>query len=280
MRSSGSVEGVADVMSRFDDNKKLAKQPPMQAPRTATHVHRIGPIPVQHGQRTQNSPTNPARGHRAQALLAYKADANELVAATKSAARLAAEAAFAAPQVRSLVQPLAQVTVRRTRSASVAVEPPPEASDSPTIEPTARGPRVFKVEAAPISPSVEAGLATLPPPTEGSTHSDSLPAHAPATPSERRIATDKRPGPVLHVVHAPPKRQRESEVLQRQLELLTSGLDRVKPVLETIARAQAFSLVDERFAREWMRLSQKVDRLRAQIRAQVHWPLTSGEPWR
>ena len=160
-------------MSRFDDNKKLAKQPPMQAPSTAPHVHRIGPTPVQHGQRTQNSATNPARGHRAQALLAYRADANELAAATKSAARLAAEAAFAAPQVRSLAQPLAQVTVRRTRSASVAVEPPPEASDSPTIEPTARGPRVFKVEAAPISPSVEAGLATLPPPTEGSTHSDS-----------------------------------------------------------------------------------------------------------
>lgn len=139
---------------------------------------------------------------------------------------------------------------------------------------------MFRVEAAPISPSVEAGLATLPPPTEGSTHSGTLPAHAPATPRERRIATDKRPGPVSHVVHAPPKRQRESEVLQRQLDLLTSGLDRVKPVLETIARAQAFSLVDERFVREWMRLSQKLDRLRAQIRAQVRWPLTSGEPWR
>ena len=95
----------------------------------------------------------------------------------------------------------------------MAVEPPPEASDSPTIEPTARGARVFRVEAAPISPSVEAGLATLPPPTEGSTYSGTLPEHAPATPRERRIATDKRPGPVLHVVHAPPKRQRESEVL-------------------------------------------------------------------
>jgi hypothetical protein len=280
MRSSGSVDGVADVMSRFDDNMKLAEQPAMQAPRTAQHAHRIGPIPVQHGQRTQNSVTNPAPGRRAQALLAYRADANELVAATKSAARLAAEAAFAAPQVRSLAQPLAQVTVRRTRSASVAVEPPLEASDSPTIEPTARGARVFRVEAAPISPSVEAGLATLPPPTEGSTHSDSLPAEAPAIRRPRRIATDKRPGPVSHVVHAPPKRQRESEVLQRQLDLLTSGLDRVKPVLETIARAQAFSLVDERFVREWMRLSQKLDRLRAQIRAQVRWPLTSGEPWR
>jgi hypothetical protein len=231
---------------------------------------------VQHGQRTQNSATNPARGHRAQALLAYRADANELAAATKSAARLAAEAAFAAPQV----QPLAQVTVRRTRSASVAVEPPPEASDSLTIEPTARSARVFRVEAAPISPSVEAGLATLPPPTEGSTYSGTLPAHATEPPRERRIATYKRPGPVLHVVHAPPERQRESEVLQRQLELLTSGLDRVKPVLETIARAQAFSLVDERFAREWMRLSKKVDRLRAQIRAQVRWPLISDEPWR
>ena len=280
MRSSGSVEGVADVMSRFDDNMKLAKKPPMQAPRTATHVHRIGPTPVQHGQRTQNSATNPARGHRAQAVLAYKADANELAAATKRAARLAAEAVFAAPQVRSLVQPLAQVTVRRTRSASVAVEPPPEASDSPTIEPTARCPRVFKVEAAPISPSVEAGLATLPPPTERSTHSDSLPAEAPAIRRPRRIATDKRPGPVLHVIQAPPERKLEAEVPQPRLDFLTGKLDRVTPVLETIARAQAFSLFDERFAREWLRLSQKVDRLHAQIRAQVRWPLTSGELWR
>ena len=235
---------------------------------------------MQHGQRTQNSPTNPARGHRAQALLAYKADANELVAATKSAARLAAEAAFAAPQVRSLVQPVAQVTVRRTRSASMAVEPPPEASDGPTIEPTAKGARVFRVEVAPLSPSVEAGLATLPPPTEGSTHSGSMPAQAPAIRRPRCIATDKRPGPVLHVIQAPSERKREAEVPQHRLDLLTGKLDRATPVLETINRAQAFSLFDERFGREWTRLSQKVDRLHGEIRAQVRLPLCSGEPWR
>ncbi len=241
----------------------------MQAPRTAAHVPRIGPIPVLHGQRTQNSATNTALGHRAQALLADQADANERVAATRSAARLAAEAAFAAPQVRSLAQPSAQVIVRRTRSASLAVEPTPEASHRPTIELTAKSARVFRVEAAPTSQSVEPGSATLPPKTEGSTRSGSLPAQARAIPHPRRIGTDKRPGPVLHVVPAPSEPRREAEVPQPRLALLTAELDRVTPVLETIARAQAFSLVDERFAREWMRLSRKVERLHAQIRAQV-----------
>ena len=224
---------------------------------------------VQNGQRTQNSATNKALRHRAPALLAYEADVNDLAAATKSAARLAAESAFVAPQVRSLPQPLALIIVRRTRSASLLVKPTPEASDSPTSELTAKGPRVFRVEAPPTPRSAEASFAALPPPTETSRHSGSLPAQTPANPNARRIATDKRPGPVLHVVHVPPERKREAEAPQPRLDLLIGELERVTPVLEVIARAQAFSLVDERIARELLRLSRKLDALHAQIRAQM-----------
>jgi hypothetical protein len=53
------------------------------------------------------------------------------------------------------------------------------------------------------------------------------------------------------------------------LDLLLGELERVTPVLEFIARAQTFSLVDERIAREWLRLSRKVDKLHEQIRARV-----------
>ena len=97
----------------------------------------------------------------------------------------------------------------------------------------------------------------------------SLAAQTPANSNARRIATDKRPGPVLHVIHAPPERTRTAEAPQPRLALLIGELERVTPVLEIIARAQAFSLVDERIEREWLRLSRKVDKLHAQIRAQV-----------
>ncbi len=225
--------------------------------------------PLQHGQRTQNSTTSKALGHRAQALLAYKADANELAVEVKSAARLAAEAAFSAPQLGPLPAPSAQVTVRRTRSARLDGEPTPRAINGPTLELTAKAARVFRVEAAASSQAVEAGLAALSPTTKGSTHGASLPAQAPAIPHPRRIANDKRPGPVLHVIHASPDRKRDVQAPQARLDFLTSELARVTPVLETIAQAQAFNLVDERFAREWLRLSRKVDKLHAQIRAQV-----------
>lgn len=229
----------------------------------------MGQLPLQHGRRIQNSATNKAPGHRAQALLAFGADADDLAAATRSAARLAAEAAFAAPQVRSLPQTSAQVIVRRTRSASLAGKPKPEAGDGPTIETAARGARVFRVEAAPTSRSARAGIAVEPSPTEASTHSSSLPVHAPASPNGRRIAADKRPGPVSHVILAPSEREREAEAPQPRLDLLLGELERVTPVLEFIARAQAFSLVNERIAREWLRLSRKVDKLHEQIRARV-----------
>lgn len=92
-------------------------------------------------------------------------------------------------------------------------------------------------------------------------------AQAPASPNGRRIAADKRPGPVLHVILAPPEREREAEAPQPRLDLLLGELERVTPVLEFIARAQPFSLVDERLAREWLRLSRRVDKLHEQIRA-------------
>ena len=224
---------------------------------------------VQRGQRTQNSGSNRALGHRSQKSLAYVADANDLAAATKSTARLEAEAAFATLQVRSLPQLSAQVIVRRTRSANFAGKPTPEGDNGSTTQLTAKCSRVFRVEAPPPSRSLEASFAALPPPAEASTHNRSMPAQAAANPTARRIATDRRPGPVLHVIHAPPERKREAGVPRSQFDLLTGELERVNPILEIISRAQAFCLLDKRVAREWLRLSRKVDELHAHIRAQM-----------
>lgn len=222
---------------------------------------------MQHGQRIQNSAPNTLFGRRAQTLMAYKGEPDERVEVTRSAARLAAEAAFAAPQVVVLAQqPAAKVMVRRTRSASLAAEPPPEPTHGAAIELTPKSARVFRVEAAPKAPSVEACSASSPPQAEESTLSAGSLVKAPAIPKPRRIGTDKRPGPVLHVV-APSEPTRPVEVRPPRLDWLAGELGRVTPVLEGIARAQAFTLVDERCAREWMRLSRKVDRLLAQIRA-------------
>ena len=232
---------------------------------------------MQHGQRTQNAAPNKSPRHRAQARQAGQQDANDLTAATRSAARLAAEAAFALPRISSLpVQPT-QVSVRRSRSAGLAVKPTPIPAPTPVgnggsdFELTVKGARVFRVEAVPTPQPVEATCAGVPLPNETSKHQGNLPDQVHA--NSRRIASDKRPRPVLHLIHALPEllpeRQTEAEAPQPRLGLLIGELQRVTPALEMIARAQAFSLVDERMAREWQRLSRQLDELHAKILTQI-----------
>lgn len=196
-------------------------------------------------------------GHRGQQLLAREPDTGNQGAAPKSAARLAAEAAFALPETSAWPQQPAQVSVRRARFASLVQPPSPEGEDGPTTELAIKGSRVFRVEAEAAAPVVNTLDPALPP------------APSPAHPTERRIASDKRPGPVSHVVHALPERQPEAATLQRRLGLLWGDLQGVMPDLGLIAHAQAFSLVDEHLTDEWLHLSEQVDALHAQIQNQA-----------
>ena len=78
-----------------------------------------------------------------------------------------------------------------------------------------------------------------------------------------------RPGPVVHVIHALPMRRREIEVAQPTLGALIVELVRVGPVLEEIERAQSLLFIDERFSKEWQRLSLRADELRRELQAQL-----------
>ena len=185
---------------------------------------------------------------------------------------MAAEAAFAVPQViASSAQP-AQVSVRRTRSASLAVTPAPEGQVELGTEQLTKEPRVFRVDAVPTPPSLEL-LAASPEMTEAAPHSAILAAQTPDQAVSHRIASDKRPGPVRHVIHALPEllgdQRGDAEARQPQLRMLMAELQAASPDLAIIAQAQAFSLVDERMAREWQRLSRQLDELHAKVLAQL-----------
>lgn len=226
---------------------------------------------MQHGQRTQHSTSNNALRQRTRAPFAREPDINDLTAATKSAARLAAEAAFALPQVYPLPQQPAQVSVRRNRSAGLAVAPVTEGNLELNTEQPAKSSRVFRIEAAPMPQSIAASFAASSTTTEASTHNDVLAAQTPEQPNSRRIASDKLPRPVMHFIHTmpdlQPERQPDADKPQPRLGALIAKLQGVTPDLEMIARAQTFSLVDRRLTREWLRLSRQIDELHAKILA-------------
>lgn len=221
------------------------------------------------GRRTQNSAPNNFHRHRTQELPARTPATNDLAAASRSAARRAAEAAFDAPQVQSLPQHPAQVFVRRSRAAGFAAKAVPEQDDVPNVKATAKASRVFRVAAAQVPRTAETADLASRSPMETSACSGGAGAHTPALPSARRVATDKRPGPVLQVVHALPERRRETAAPQPRPALLIAETARLEPALKMLAPAQAFSLVDERVVREWRGLARKIDDLHAQIRARM-----------
>jgi hypothetical protein len=222
---------------------------------------------VQFGHRTQNSASKkfqrlpiqrlPARSGSGSGSGNHNSTSSD--AAPMSAARLAAEAAFAPAPVHDappLLLP-AQVVVRRARGAPLTLAAA-AATDSagPSAASSTKGPRVFRVEAA-ASPIA---LADDHPRWPATTNGHDGVAHMP-TSRPRRTAADKRPGPVLHVVHALPARPEPAPQAQR-LDELTVQLARLEPVLADIRRAQAFRLVDESCAREWQRLSGVADDIR------------------
>jgi hypothetical protein len=135
-----------------------------------------------------------------------------------------------------------------------------------------KAPRVFRVDAAPTPPSVDL-LAASPGTTEAAPHSAILAAQTPDQAVLHRIASDRRPGPVTHFFQTLPElprnQQVEAETPRPRLGVLMAELQGLSPDLEMIAQAQAFSLVDESVAREWLRLSRQLDELHAKILAQM-----------
>lgn len=184
-----------------------------------------------------------------------------------SAARLAAEAAFAASPFDPAPPSQAQVTVRKSRLAvgSLAVAMPPATATATNNSPsalTSKGSRVFRVDASGSAPSGPAPVARPAGPTGADGPSIDVSART------RRIAIDKRPGPVLHVIHALPARSREIQAVPPTLETLIAELARVESVLESIHRAQTFTVIDDRYADEWQRLSQRAEEICKGLQAQ------------
>ena len=189
-----------------------------------------------------------------------------------SAARLAAEAAFAAPRLDPSPPLQASVTVRRARPSRGAVEtvtaPPSGVAEGPL---DSRSPRVFRVEASMLrSPTEPEGmdppqLALLAPPA------DRISPVATPVKRRRRIGVDKRPGPVLHLVHAVPAAQaaRSDAADAPVFDQLLAQLARVGELLQEIEQAQSFQFVSERFAPDWLQLSQTADAIREAIKDQM-----------
>jgi hypothetical protein len=203
-----------------------------------------------------------------------------------SAARLAAEAAFG-PAPFATAQPpslLAQVTVRRARGTPMAPVAAPAAmaedganvfnsasnsatnsatnpatnpaTDSAADSAITKSPRVFRIEAAPAPDTLAPDSLVL----QAASNGHDGAAHQRLS-GPRRAASDKRPGPVLHVVHAlPPRHEPPAQPLR--LDALSILLARVDPVLTEIKRAQAFQFVDDSLGGEWQRLARVADGIR------------------
>jgi hypothetical protein len=187
-----------------------------------------------------------------------------------SAARLAAEAAFAAPEFRAEQPPLVPITTRQMRwtdAPGLAPVPEPEneqtpapkaqplaVESDPNAPPQARAPRVFRIETAPKLPSNDAlaAAAATPP-------ADPWPGRGPTAhpgPRSRRKASHRQPGPVLHVVH-PPAVPSEPEAPRPRLDLLRAELANIGTVLDEAQRASSLQFVATNVSGEWERIWRK-----------------------
>ena len=181
----------------------------------------------------------------------------------KSAARLAAEAAFEAQPQPALPPPApAQVTLRRSRLGAGPDEgagAPGQASGA--LPAPDAGPRVFRVVAAQPAPlsspaPLSPGLETEPAPV--------------AAPRKRRVRAERRPSAVVVVQAAAPRARQAAftnEVAPLQPEDLRAELQRAGALLEMAERAQAFRINPHAFERDWERLSRRADQLLKELQA-------------
>ena len=252
-----------------------------------------GPTTMQIGDRLQHASSKNSLRQRRQPLAAFEPNVKDTDPAPKSAARLAAEAAFAAPVFNAAPTAQTQITIRRTRAAEPFRRAQTDGDTTPASPMTRQGPRVFRVQAAQtVQP---AQPANLPASFEGRSLADMRSgdhADIQTVPPTRCMTASRRPGPVVHLVHPVSNRcepdqgnehvpevepEIETEInahkAQPQWAALTAELARIGLVLEQIKRAQSFKLIDDEFAdhitREWGQISCSTEGLRLEIENQL-----------
>lgn len=160
----------------------------------------------------------------------------------------------------------AQITVRRARGLTLAQPAVAEASPSAN-EPIGKRPRVFRVEVARDHQTLRAAPAPGTPQDAASHRQADLPKQR-----KRRLAADKRPGPVV-LVHSlpaplpfqPPQPLQPYRAAPRSAALL-AGLEKITPTLAAIEEAQSFWFIDHGFDSHYQRLSKQADELLKQLR--------------
>jgi hypothetical protein len=183
-----------------------------------------------------------------------------------SAARLAAEAAFAATPKHSAPPSLTHITVRRRRLASdlppaqVGVGPPANT----TVTPEPQQPRVFRVDARDARP-IAVKEQTRPHRPQTSEAPGPRDVAAPAA-RRRRTAVNKRPGPVVVVTHAVGPMAPADAGPGLKLDQLRISLASVGPVLDAIARAQSFRFDVGHFDTAWQSLAHRAEALLLSLR--------------
>lgn len=223
-------------------------------------------IAVHVGLRTQTPKANRSSAVATTAETNLNKVGNDEFSAPMSAARQAAEAAFAAPVQRAPQISEALVTVRKSRHA-VAMEGHAAAEVAlAETESGQRTPRVFRVGPPPATDTGDAKPVSEPM-LQGTPRSNVETASR-SPPRPRRRNGEKRPGPVLHVVHSQMEPS-AARVVEPRLDELMAELTAVGPVLHTTHTAGSLLLVEKRFAADWQRLAQRVDALRKELRAML-----------
>lgn len=182
-----------------------------------------------------------------------------------SAARLQAEAAFGAPPPPSAPAQQAQVIVKRSRAMVPDIGDTTSASTPAAADD--KGPRVFRVDTLGSASSM---------PTDAAATEQQTPLAGAATPMRRRklrrIAVDKRPSAVVHIVHTPRPREPKPGELDPRLYRLGAELARLQPVLDDITRAQAMRFDADRHGADWSVLAKHLDQLRLELHQLLHQP--------
>jgi hypothetical protein len=188
----------------------------------------------------------------------------------KSAARLAAEAAFGNPPAPQAPPRAVQIVVRRSRTPSQVVQSAASADLDPPVEAAVKRGRVFLVGGAHAPPSGEATSPLAPPPKADPKPKGDVASNASRPSRPRRSAVDKaRPGPLLQVSQAPRVQPPEAAPKPLGSDLLMAALAPVTPVLEFVARAQAFVVSDANIEIEWLRVSLRVAACQAELQARL-----------
>jgi hypothetical protein len=168
---------------------------------------------------------------------------------SKSAAWLAAEHVFVERQQALPAATAAVVTLKRRRAmARPADAAGPAAEAAPALSTEALEPRVFRLHSARSEPPEQ----------------PAAPNSTPLAPTRKRrlAASERRPGPVAHIV-VEPRAVQATPVLSTRL--LAERLAEVEPILDAIRVARSFRFIDERPDAAWHRLSRAADRLLEQI---------------